>query len=169
MTIRFPALAACAAAACLCGRARAQTPTPAPADSAAQASATPARAPRRDMNLITRPEIESNGGRNAYELVTRLRPRWLRAIAASTGAAGETDPVYVYLDGARVGPAPRELYRITAEQIAELRYIPSQEAVARWGGYHSSGVISSPRAESRRAERQEGTGAATPPCPPCSP
>jgi len=142
MTIRLPTLAACAAAACLCNPATAQTPTPAPADSAAaQAAAAPARAPRRDANLITRPEIESNGGRNAYELVTRLRPRWLRAIAASTGAAGEMDPVYVYLDGARVGPAPRELYRITAEQIAELRYIPSQEAVARWGGYHSSGVI----------------------------
>jgi outer membrane cobalamin receptor len=141
--IRLALLTACIAAAAAALPAAAQTTPPAPADSVTPpATATPpARRVPRNPNLITRAEIEANGGRTAFELVNRLRPRWFRPSAASMGAEGEMDPIYVYLDGARVGPAQRELHRISAEQIAEIRYIPSQEAVARWGAHSSSGVI----------------------------
>lgn len=72
--------------------------------------------------------------------MSRLRPRWLRGYAAATSRNGQTDQVWVFLDGTRVGPM-RELRRINVGQIGELRYIPSEEAVARWGLGYSAGVI----------------------------
>src|SRR4051812_45519276 len=115
MMSRLTLLAACVAATCLCSRASAQAATPAPADSAhAPAAMAPAHAPRRDANLITADEIARETAHNAYEVVTRLRPRWLHPYAAHMSRNGETDQVWVYLDGNRMGQI-EELGHISAE------------------------------------------------------
>jgi hypothetical protein len=131
-------LAACIAAAAAVP-ARAQTaPPPAPADTAHPATpAAPAPTPRvrRNPDLITAAEIDGTTATDALNLVQRLRPQWLRARAASPG-----DEVIVYVNGGRLGSA-RELRSIKAESVGEMRYVRSEEAVARYGMGHSAGVI----------------------------
>jgi hypothetical protein len=145
MKLHATLLAACIAAA-LAVPARAQTP--APADSAIRAAspaeheqverarqAAAARV-RRDPNLITAAEIEGTTASDAMILVQRHRPQWLRA--RPTGSV--LDAVIVYVNGGRVGSA-RELRNMKAESIGEMRFIRSEEAVARYGMGHSAGVI----------------------------
>lgn len=139
MKLRATLLAACTAAAAAVP-ARAQTaPPPAPTDTAhAAAPATPA-APavrvRHNPDLITAAEIDGTTASDALNLVQRLRPQWLRARAASPG-----DVVVVYVNGGRLGSAA-ELRNLKAETIGEMRYVRSEEAVARYGMGHSAGVI----------------------------
>ena len=139
MKLHATFLAACiAAAAAVPARAQA-TPPPAPADSARVAApaapAAPAPRARRNPNLVTAAEIDGTTATDALNLVQRLRPQWLRGRAASPG-----DVVIVYVNGGRLGTA-RELRTMKAESIGEMRFIPSEEAVARYGTGHSAGVI----------------------------
>ena len=59
---------------------------------------------RTDPNAITRVEIYNSGASNAYELVSRLRPNWLRATAAGSigGGVVQRQMVLVYLDRQRL-------------------------------------------------------------------
>lgn len=145
MTSRIALLAACLGLAAIPGAAAGQT-TPAPAHAPADSTAAPAAAPapararRRDTNLITAEEVATQSARDAYDVVSRLRPRWLRGYAAANNHSGGTDQVVIFLDGTRMG-AVQELRRITATTVGEMRYIPSEEAVARWGMGYSAGVI----------------------------
>jgi len=136
MNARIPLLATCVAAACVCGRAAAQTSPP--ADSAAPPATVPARRAPRNPNVITAAEFEGQGTTNAYELIRRLRPRWIRLSAADYAA--HRDQVWVYLDGTRLGQLD-ELGRISSESIGEIRFVPGDEAVQRWGWGYSAGAI----------------------------
>ena len=90
-------------------------------------------APRRNPELITRAEIEATDALTALEVVQQLRPTFLRP-------PGQSDPVVVYVDGARRGNISelRSLQRATLEQI---RYINANDATLRWGTGHRSGAI----------------------------
>ena len=136
MKLHATLMAACIAAAAAVP-ARAQTaPPPAPADSTARtAPAAPAPRVRRTPDLITAAEIDGTTASDALDLVQRLRPQWLRARAASPG-----DEVVVYVNGGRLGSVS-ELRSMKAESIREMRFIRSEEAVARFGTGHSAGVI----------------------------
>ena len=145
MKLRITLLAACIAAAAAVP-ARAQT-TPAPADSAirsaspaereqvARAQQAAAARVRRNPNLIIAAEIDGTAASDALNVVQRLRPQWLRGRAATKG-----DRVMVYVNGGRLGTAG-ELRTMRAETIGEMRYVQSEEAVARYGMGHSAGVI----------------------------
>ena len=136
MNARISLLAACIAATCGCGRATAQT-TPR-ADSAAPPAMVPTGRVPRNPNLITAAEIEGQSPTNAYDLIRRLRPRWIRLSAGDYSA--HRDQVWVYLDGTRLGQLS-ELGRISSESIGEIRFVPGDEAVQRWGWGYSAGAI----------------------------
>jgi hypothetical protein len=137
MKLRITLLAACIAAAAATP-ARAQTTPAAPP---AAPTTPPAERPRRDPDVITTAEIEAASVENAYDLVSRLRPRWLRGHAGTTNASGAAaDPVIVYVNGSRFGEA-RELRSMKAESVSEMRFVRSEDAIMRWGTGHSSGVI----------------------------
>ncbi len=55
-------------------------------------------------DYVTSIEIAATGANNAYDLINRLRPRWLRTQApGSIGAGVRSQVVAVYLDGVRLG------------------------------------------------------------------
>jgi hypothetical protein len=165
MKLHATLLAACIGAAAATSASAQTTPPPAPADSAAPAprAAAPAPAPaaprprvRRNPNVITAAELEGQVASDVYELVRRLRPQWLRGRASSTNGdqtkslgsdplvtpdpAHAGVPVYVFFDGSRMGDAG-ELRRLQVGSVRELRFIPAEDAVTRWGRDFSAGAI----------------------------
>jgi hypothetical protein len=60
--------------------------------------------PRSNPDLISRNEIYNSNSSNAYELVARLRPQWLRAPATGSIGAGLplNQAILVYLDRQRL-------------------------------------------------------------------
>lgn len=92
-------------------------------------------------NLLTRAQIEEVRATDAYEVVQRLRSRWLRAQGTTQlpNAAGDFQ-VQVYLDEVHQGGVS-ELRDIGYQEIQYIRYYPPQQASARWGFDHGAGAI----------------------------
>lgn len=85
-------------------------------------------------------EIGTTAASSAYEVVSRLRPEWLRRrgqISMRDPSAGE---VVVYLDGVRYGGA-RSLEGIRAEIVEQMEFLDSSEATMRFGTGHAGGAI----------------------------
>ena len=141
--------------------ARAQNTPAAPADSAVRAAPPAAPAPaahvRRNPNVITAAEMDGQAASDVYELVRRLRPQWLRVRPSGTNEDAARTPAYspmvnspgrselatvlhVFVDGAHAGEIG-ELRRIEITNVRELRFVPSADAVTRWGRDYSAGVI----------------------------
>jgi hypothetical protein len=106
------------------------------AASAQSDSAPPAKAAsaKHDDNRITSDEIAAAKRPNAYELVDRLRPRWLRKDMLTGG------DVVVYQDEQNLGNSDK-LRDIPSVDIAELQYLPNSEAIKRWGSEIKGSVI----------------------------
>jgi phage protein D len=91
-----------------------------------------------NANRISRAEIEEAGPSNAYDLIQKLRPVWLRW-RGSTSFTQETD-VKVYLDGTGMGE--REALRtIDTHNIESIEYFDARRATARFGSGHVNGAI----------------------------
>ena len=91
--------------------------------------------------VITRSQIEELSARSAYEVIERLRPRWLRPIPQTTTIVQPMGELpLVYIDNRRAGDI-QILESIPIEEIDELRYIDPADATQRWGTGVASGVI----------------------------
>ncbi len=96
-----------------------------------------------NFNVLTYDQIQEVRASNAYEVVQRLRSRWLRGFGSTQlpgGGAANDFEVQVYLDDVRLG-GPDELRGISYREIQYIRYYPPQEASARWGFDHGAGAI----------------------------
>jgi hypothetical protein len=84
-------------AACASGGASSGTPSDTPANLPTVREAGP--------DYVTMTEITATPVSNAYDLVNRLRPRWLQAGRPSSigGGTVRNQVILVYLDGARLG------------------------------------------------------------------
>ena len=92
-------------------------------------------------DTITRTDITAYVGTysNAFQLVERLQPQWLRKRGrASVSTVAEGD-IVVYLDDVRVG-GPEALREISLEGLVEIRYLNAAKA-ARYGTGHQHGAI----------------------------
>jgi hypothetical protein len=87
-----------------------------------------------DKNRLTPAEIEQANLPTAYELVDRLRRPWLRRDAVTGG------DVVVYMDEQNIG-GPEKLRDLPAVDVAELQYLPNDQAVRRWGAAIQGSVI----------------------------
>ena len=87
-----------------------------------------------DRNKLTLAEIEEANLPTAYELVDRRRRPWLRRDAMTGG------DVVVYMDEQKQG-GPEKLRDIPAVDVAELLYLPNDQAVRRWGADIKGSVI----------------------------
>lgn len=79
---------------------------------------------------ITATEIEATSGAStAYDLVRRLRPRWLRAAPTGSISGGRvtTQVLLVYLDGNRLGTA-EVLQTLSASGIKSMQYYDAVRA-----------------------------------------
>ncbi|MDP9202565.1 MAG: hypothetical protein M3P26_11630 [Gemmatimonadota bacterium] len=98
----------------------------------------------RSGNVLAAEQIAAFGveGRTAYDLVARLRPKWLvvRGVQSLVGPSDSTEFALVMVDG---HPAGRigSLRDIQAYQVADIRYYDVGEAGGKFGGRGASGVI----------------------------
>jgi hypothetical protein len=78
-----------------------------------------------DPDSLLQEEIRASGARNAYELVERLRPRWLRAGPPRSTRLDTV--ILVYFNGTALG-GPETLRDIALEQVHRMRVLDSAEA-----------------------------------------
>jgi hypothetical protein len=87
------------------------------------------KAPRQAPDLLTRAEITASSATNAYELISRLRPNWLKATGTShiSGGTTRSQVVLVYLDGQRLEDL-RALRTISANTIQSAQWLDASRA-----------------------------------------
>lgn len=104
-----------------------------------------APAATQNPNVISSEEITASSASNAYEVIQRLRPSFLRTRGAVHGTpnganAMEMVDLVVYLNDNRLGGSD-QLRQISTTDIREIRYFNSSEATTKWGTGHSAGAI----------------------------
>ena len=107
-----------------------------------------------NRDIITREEIRERAldTKNAYDVVRRLRPHFLRE--RSTGSisspmtaegnrntAAQRQPVQVYVNGAKTSVPNVSLREIHTEAIIEILYLNASDATTRFGTGHENGAI----------------------------
>jgi len=125
---------------------------------------------KRERNLISLEELTELQGHNAYEVVEKLRPDWLRrserrvtldtrrmdrgrdsrGIGDNQGEEGSTDPLAdvatppleltVFVDQTEMGGV-QELQRLRNDEIQEMRFLNGSDAQQRYGPRFAAGVI----------------------------
>ncbi len=106
----------------------------------ASACASAAKTPARQHNVVTAEELLRAGDVNLYEALGQLRPAFLRSRGIITGATSPAAPIQVYIDGMRMGE-PDHLRQIFAKNVAEVRFLEPQQAIARFGGNNTGGAL----------------------------
>jgi hypothetical protein len=77
---------------------------------------------------LTSVEIQTISASNAYELISRLRPRWLQqANVGSLSGGARNQIIAVYLDGARMG-GTESLRSISSNGIKTMQYYDATRA-----------------------------------------
>jgi hypothetical protein len=98
----------------------------------------------RSSSVLTAEQIASFGveGRSAYDLVSRLRPKWLviRGVQSIAMASDSTEFALVMVDDHPVGRIGA-LRDIQAYQVDGMRYYDVGEAGGKFGSRGASGVI----------------------------
>ena len=95
--------------------------------------------PTRSADLVDLEEIEESTATNVYDLLTQIRPNWLRGRGNSNLRGGEALPV-VYIAGVRQGSV-ETLRGLSTLGVRELRFIDAPTATMRYGSGHSGGII----------------------------
>jgi hypothetical protein len=88
---------------------------------------------------ITREEIAASGLTNMEEVITRLRPQYLRSRGQSS-LRGPPDQAAVYMDFTHLG-GPTSLRGIIASAVLRVEYISGPDTSYRFGMNHPAGVI----------------------------
>ena len=110
---------------------------------ACASSGSGSSAAKQNANVISADEIAESSASNAYEVIQRLRPNFLRtrgAVHGTPGAASAMVDLVVYLNENRLGGTD-QLRQIATGDIREIRYFNSSEATTKWGTGHSAGAI----------------------------
>lgn len=102
------------------------------------ASGAPSSGTTRTPNLITQEDIQGTNYSSAYEVVQRLRPRWLRARQAPS--FGGEFAIMVYVDNVRYGEV-ESLRSIPAPTVGSMEWIDAGTATQRWGTGNAGGAI----------------------------
>lgn len=96
---------------------------------------------RASRDVLTLEEIQTaSGAENAYEVVRRLRPEFLRKRGATSISTPEPNPIVVYVNGANVGGVEM-LRQIRVFELKEIRYVNARDATTRYGTDHSGGAL----------------------------
>ena len=98
------------------------------------------RTPTASRRVLLADEIQAMPAASVYEVLTRLRPEWLRRrgqISIRDPGAGE---VVVYVDGVRFG-GPQSLQNIRPEGVMRMEYLDASDATTRFGTGHGGGAV----------------------------
>jgi hypothetical protein len=95
------------------------------------------RPPSTSATTLTQDDMSAVAGSNLYEVVDRLRPRWLqvRGPMSLTGAAAPQ--IVVFLNNAYLG-GPDQLRQFMPRDVIEVRYLDGPTASATLRGYDST-------------------------------
>jgi len=93
-------------------------------------------------NTITQTNIESLGmsSENAYAVIDRIRPTWLRQRGPTSIQDPNSGFPVVYLDGTRFGEVD-QLRGIRADLVASIQFLNASDATTRYGLGHVGGAI----------------------------
>jgi hypothetical protein len=95
---------------------------------AACASTGTTAGPRHQSDLITPAEIASSGTTNAWDLINRLRPNWLRQPnVGSIGGGAHSQVIAVYINGHRFGDIS-SLQTVSASGIRSVQWLDAARA-----------------------------------------
>ena len=108
--------------------------------SAATKSSTAAAAPRGSRDLISRAQIDQMSVQDAYEIVSRMRPEYLREQRGPSSVNRGAVLAVVYIDGVRRG-GPEALRGLRPGEVEEIRFMTATDATTRYGTDHAAGVI----------------------------
>ena len=103
------------------------------------AEGPPRSATRRNFDVITQEEIEQRAWSSAFDLVSTLRPQWVRQRGPDS-FRGTSTPVQTYLDNTRL-TGIAALASISTAGLRAVEWVDGVEASARWGLDHSQGAI----------------------------
>lgn len=105
-------------------------------------ASTKAQKEGTDPNLITREQILATSATNLHDVVSRLRPQWLRAPAATSFSMN--NEIVVFQDQMQLG-GPDALRQLSPEIAHEVRYLDGVRAATMlpglMSGRHIAGVI----------------------------
>lgn len=107
------------------------------------ASAGAGGAVHRDYNVIAQDEITQQNGSNAFDVISHLRPNFLKTrgrTSIQTPPSATSEYASVFLDSQYFGDL-NSLRNIASINIKEIRYLPANEAVTRYGMQYGNGVI----------------------------
>ena len=97
--------------------------------------------PGRSSDLITAAEIQANPSPNAYELIRKLHPTWLRGRGStSLREPSAANSIVVYLDEARFGGVD-SLRQLSTSGIHAIRYLSPASPGVRIQGNENAYVI----------------------------
>ncbi len=91
-------------------------------------------------NIITGDQIAASAQTNAYDVVSRLRPNFLKSRGRTTVYGQGSDYATVFLDGQSYGDLS-SLRNIAASQISSIHFIRGTDAVTTYGMQYGAGVI----------------------------
>jgi hypothetical protein len=108
----------------------------------APAPGTPGGAPQRSVVLTADDIAPYAEGKSAYDVVSRLRPSWLRArgVRSRQSANDSSEFALVVIDGHPMGRI-QLLRDIPAPQLAALRFYEPDVATGNFGTRGGSGAI----------------------------
>ena len=95
--------------------------------------------PSRDLNALSRAELEAQVGISLYDMIQRSRPNWLRTRGPTSLMLGENE-IAVYRDGQRIG-GPAVLRDVAVESVERVVFLSGPEASSRFGLDHDKGAI----------------------------
>jgi hypothetical protein len=91
-------------------------------------------------NTISGDQIVASAQTNAYDVVSRLRPNFLKSRGRTTVYGKGSDYASVFLDGQSYGDLS-SLRNISASQISSIHFIRGTDAVTTYGMQYGGGVI----------------------------
>jgi hypothetical protein len=94
----------------------------------------------RNTNVITEQEIAASHESNAYDIISVLRPTYLKTRGHNTIHGAGSDFATVFMDGQHYGELT-SLRNIPAAQIREIRYYGATEASNKFGLQAGGGAI----------------------------
>lgn len=97
--------------------------------------------PGRSSDLITAEEIRENPSPNAYELIRKLHPTWLRGRGSTTlREPSAANSIVVYLDETRYGGVDA-LRQMSTAGVHAIRYLTPSSPGVRIQGNENAYVI----------------------------
>ena len=109
-----------------------------PADSSR--SERPEKPQRRNPNVLIEEDILGAEATDAYEVVQRLRPNWLRRRGPTSRRSPGSGDVTVYVDGVQYGDVST-LRSMPVGDMVGMAYFSAADATVKFGGRQGGAVI----------------------------